>query len=66
MLHAVALMLEDDTLEHIDWVAEMLTKQRGYDMSRSEVIAWLTRRHWRKIMIVNQKNEALLTSKHKV
>jgi hypothetical protein len=47
--HAVAMMLEADTIEHLDWLAKVLSNQRGQEMSRSEAVAFLVERNWMSV-----------------
>ncbi len=51
MRSALTLFLEGDTVDHIDWIAKQLARQRNVEMvSRSDAVAWLALRHWKKIM----------------
>jgi len=49
MRHAIALMLETDTIDWLDVVAKNLSRQRKTDVSRSEAIEYIILRHWMKI-----------------
>jgi hypothetical protein len=49
MRTAVALMLEGDTISHINWLTEQLAHQRKETVSRSDAVAWLVKRHRRKL-----------------
>lgn len=49
MRHAVPLFLEDDTVDHIEWIAQQLSQQRNMTVSRSDAVAWLVKRHWVKM-----------------
>lgn len=51
MRHAIPLMLETDTVEHVDWFAKQLARQRNRDVSRSEAIEYIVARHWRKTAV---------------
>lgn len=51
MKHAVPLFLEDDTVYHLDWLTEQLSRQRNISSSRSEAIEWLVRQHWKKMQV---------------
>lgn len=46
--HQTALFLERDTLGHLDWLAEKMTRQAGRQVSRSEAVELLVRRHWKE------------------
>lgn len=50
MRHALPLFLEEDTLEHIDWIARRLSEERNATVSRSEAVSWLVNWHWKKVM----------------
>ena len=39
-------MLETDTIEHLDWMAKVLSNQRQTEVSRSEAVAFLVERSW--------------------
>ena len=50
MLHAISLVLEDDTVDHIDWIAKELAKQREVEkVTRGDAVKWLVLRHWKKM-----------------
>lgn len=49
MRTAVALMLEDDTISHINWLTEQLSHQRKETVSRSDAVGWLVKNHRRKL-----------------
>jgi hypothetical protein len=49
MRTAVALMLEQETINHIQWLTEQLSHQRNATVSRSDAIAWLVKNHRRKL-----------------
>lgn len=49
MRTAVPLFLEDDTIEHIDWICEQMSRQRNQSTSRSDAVEWLVRVHWKKM-----------------
>ena len=49
MRTAVPLFLEDDTIEHIDWLCEQMSRQRNQSTSRSDAVEWLVRVHWKKM-----------------
>ena len=57
MKHAIALMLETDTIEHLDWVAGQLGYQRKREVSRSETVDYLAKRHWIRLQkrVVEQR-----------
>ena len=51
---AAPLFLAEDTLVHLDWIAQQLSGQRNASTSRSEAVEWLVKRHWMKM----QKQQA--------
>ena len=51
MKTAVPLFLEDDTIVHLDLMARHMSKQANRGVSRSEVVEWLVRRHWKAMQI---------------
>ena len=46
MRHAIAMMLESDTIDHLDRLRAQLSKQRGQDVSRSEAVEKVVLWHW--------------------
>lgn len=49
MRQAVPLFLEDDTLAHIDWLAEKLSRKKNAKISRSDAVSFLVRAHWMQV-----------------
>lgn len=48
MKHAVTLFLSTDTIDWIAIVARNLSRQRGVEVSQSDVVEYLSQRHWNK------------------
>ena len=49
MKTAIPVFLEDDTIEHLEWIAGKLKQQRGVNVSMSETIEYVTRQHWKRL-----------------
>lgn len=47
--HTLPLFLKADTVEHLDWLAKQLSRQRNKEVTRSEAIEYLALRHWMKV-----------------
>jgi len=50
MRHAMAFMLEQDAIIHIELVAENLSRTRGYKVSRAEAVEYLVKTHKKKVV----------------
>ena len=50
MKTAVPLFIEEDSVEHLDFLSKQLSHQFNRTVSRSEVVEWLVRRMWKKVM----------------
>lgn len=50
MRHQIAVFLDPELIEHIDWLTEAIGRRRGVKrVSRSEVLGWLVKQHRKKM-----------------
>lgn len=68
MRHAVALLLKTDTVDWIDYVGKNLSRQRGTEQSRSDVVEYIIGRHWMKTQkrISEERHEKNLDKRYGV
>lgn len=48
MRHARAVMLETDTIDHVEWFCSQLSYKYGREVSFSEGLEYIVARHWMK------------------
>lgn len=46
----MAFMLEETAINHIEWLAENLTRTRGYNVSKAEAVEYLVKSHSKKVV----------------
>ena len=57
MKTACPLFLEDDSIEHLDWLAKRMSEKHNRSVSRSEAVEFLIRQHWKKMKIQEAKRK---------
>ena len=64
MKTACPLFLEDDTIVHLDMMSRVMSQQLNRGVSRSEVVEWLVRRHWKAMQIRQGQQQGLAKEKN--
>ena len=58
MKHVATLLLETDTIDWLDRVAQTLSKQRNSEVTRSGALEYIVAKHWKKVKTRSLEKQA--------